>query len=115
MVGVMKLACLLVLFAGCGGSVVASYIPIRATPPARDVATVDVRLSGPPSRAVVDLGLINIHETDPQLFGDSRLPQMIERLRSEGAAHGCDVVIGNPPQLEHSCWMVTATCAAYER
>jgi hypothetical protein len=109
----MKHALLVVALAGCGGTVVSSYIPIRASSPPRAPETVDVRLSGPPSRPVVDLGLIKIAETDVKLFGDSRLPEMIARLRSEGAAHGCDVVIGNPPQLQSARWLVTGTCAAY--
>jgi hypothetical protein len=104
---------LLVAVAGCSSTIVSSYVPLREARPPRPVEAVDLRLSGPPSRPIIDLGLISIGESDVQLTGEPHLPQMMARLRTEGAAHGCDVVIGNPPQMASSRWIVTGTCAAY--
>ena len=109
----MRPALIVILAAGCGGSIASEYVPLGPPVATRRADTVDVFMSGRPPRALVDIGVIELHESDILLIGSSRLGTLIGMLRTEGAAHGCDAVIANPPTMERSRWMITATCSTY--
>jgi hypothetical protein len=98
--------------AACGAHVESRFIATAPAQPAKAPTAVAVFLSQRPTIPYVELGLIDVGQSDADPWKD-HLRDEIDRLRIEGSLHGCDAVIANPPTLHASRWEITATCVAY--
>jgi hypothetical protein len=117
----------LVLAAGCGTSIHTTTLNPAPRPMVpRHPASVELFTSGPPQRAHVDVALIEAEESSS--FSTHRTPEMLNKLREQGAQLGCDaVVLGgmssrDPGITDAESWLVDnpkgrkgvfATCIAY--
>ena len=83
----------LVPFMLCSCSLQATSTPINAPPAAmtaRAPASVEVFTSGTPTRAHVDVALIQV---DPEPLADDSTSNLLVALRGKAAAMGCDAVV----------------------
>ena len=86
-----KLFCLLVLLVlvGCGTQI--SYVPTNSPPQAvypRTAESVAIFMTGVPDVAYAEIGIMEAHEG-----AFDTLKTMIDSMRMEAAAHGCDALI----------------------
>jgi hypothetical protein len=117
----------LVLAAGCGTSIHTTAINPAPRPMVpRDPASVELFTSGPPLRGHVDVAFLEAEESSS--FSTHHTPEMLNKLREQGAQFGCDaVVIGglssrDPGITDAETWLVDhpkgrkgvfATCIVY--
>lgn len=117
----------LVLAAGCGTSISATPINPSPRPLApRAPASVELYTSGSPARAHVDVAFLEAEEASS--FSTHGTPEMLAKLREQGARMGCDaVVVGglssrDPGLNDTETWLVSnpkgrkgifATCIVY--
>ena len=86
---------------GCHGAT-SRYIALAPDRPTKVQRDVHVFLADRPKAPFVELGVIVVCRGD-----------VFAKLQDEGARHGCDAVVANPPTFSSSLWQVTATCIAY--
>jgi hypothetical protein len=101
----LLVAFMLTGLAGCGTSV--EFTRLRSAPPAkspRGPAQIEIFMARQPERRFIEVGLLEARRES--VYSPDETPEIIEAMRIEAAAHGCDglIIVGSSDKVVGSGW-----------